>query len=81
MAGVVDESHRRGLGLNAEGFQRVEKFRAGKIVKLRDLKAMRAQGGSDGHRVGHGIVQLGKVPVVVLPDNESEACFRRIGRQ
>ena len=60
MAGVVDESHRRGLGLNAEGFQRVEKFRAGKIVKLRDLKAMRAQGASDGRRVRHGIVQLGE---------------------
>ena len=58
MAGVVDESHRRGLGLNAEGFQRVEKFRAGKIVKLSDLKAMRAQGASDGRRVGTGLFSL-----------------------
>jgi hypothetical protein len=76
MAGVVDESHCRGLGLNAEGFQRVEKFRAGEIVILRYLKAMRAQGRSDGRRVGHGIIQLGEVPVVVLADNESEACLR-----
>ena len=30
MAGVVDESHRGGLGLNAESFQRIEKFRAGR---------------------------------------------------
>ena len=43
---------------------------------LRYLKAMRAQGRSDGRRVGHGIIQLGEVPVVVLADNESEAGLR-----
>ena len=43
---------------------------------LRYLKAMRAQGRSDGRRVGHGIIQLGEVPVFVLADNESEACLR-----